>query len=82
MQDTKPAGGRGRTSRKPRLPRRAKTTAKAAIAAPAGGVSKARAAPKGPRATMQAPVGPATGDSKIVVSNLPEDVTETQIKVR
>lgn len=78
MSDTKPTGRRG-GKRPP--PRRAKSKAKTAIVAPAGGVQKARAAPK------TAPKGPTltaatSGESKIQVSNLPEDVTETQIKVR
>lgn len=80
MQDTKPAGGR-RPRAKGRLPpRRAATKAKAAIAAPSGGVQKnSRAAPKSTMATL---TGPSAGDSKIIVSNLPHDVTDTQIKVR
>lgn len=68
-------------------PRRARTQraagqrAKAAIAAPTGGVQKNTKGPK------NAPKGPAaasapSGDSKILVSNLPEDVSETLVKVR
>ena len=78
MKDTKPTGGRGRRN-VPR--RRAANKAKAAIKAPTGGVQKntritTKAAP------APAVVAPTFGDSKIIVSNLPEDVTETQIKVR
>lgn len=84
MQDTKPAGGRA--GRRERKPRNAKSKAKAAIAAPTGGVQKSRPAAR--TAARTAPTAPSTiaksafGESKIIVSNLPEDVTETQIKVR
>ena len=79
MQDTKPAGGRpGRRDRKPRI---AKNKAKAAIAAPTGGVQKRNTAPRAPAAAAPRAAA-ASGQSKIIVSNLPEDVTETQIKVR
>jgi len=65
----------------------AKTTAAAAIA-PAGGIKKNIKAPKattkkGAAAAggAAAPTGPvAAGPSKIIVSNLPMDVTESQIK--
>jgi len=82
MKDTKPAGG-ARRGRNPRIraPRHAATKAKAAIAAPTGGVRK-NVKPTAPKSTMQTLTGNLTGDSKIIVSNLPEDVTETQIKVR
>lgn len=81
MKDTKPSGGRrgGRFSR-PRSSRRAATKAKAAIAAPTGGVQKnTKAAPKSTATTLTAPT---SGESKIIVSGLPDDVTELQIKVR
>ena len=81
MKDTKPAGGRGRG--RPRPARKAKSNAKAAIATPAGGIKKNTATARAPRSTAAAAItANATGDSKIIVSNLPEDVTETQIKVR
>ena len=73
----KPAGGR----RRPRPVRTAKSKAKAAIRAPTGGIQKNKAATKAP-VVASALASKATGDSKIMVSNLPEDVTETQIKVR
>ncbi|KAK4544949.1 hypothetical protein LTR36_003854 [Oleoguttula mirabilis] len=60
-------------------PRRAATRAKTAIAAPAGGIQKNTRAPK-TAPTGPAGTGPASGDSKIIVSNLPQDVTETLIK--
>ena len=85
MKDSKPTGGRVRGSGRPRTTRRAATKAKAAIAAPTGGVQKnTKASTRPARATApaSAPTAPATGDSKIIVSNLPEDVTEVQIKVR
>jgi THO complex subunit 4 len=79
MKDTgKPASGR---HRRPRVPRTAKAKAKAAIRAPTGGVQKNKVETKTP-ATMTARTAKTTSDSKIIVSNLPEDVTETQIKVR
>ena len=89
MQDSKSSAPRGRgrgRDGKPRPARRSATKAKAAIAAPTGGVQKNTKATTKPnsRVPRNAPTAPATaaGDSKIIVSNLPEDVTETQIKVR
>lgn len=79
MKDTKPTGGR-RFRGKPRPTRRAATKAKAAIAAPTGGIQKSTRAPRTANAATL--TTPATGDSKIIVSNLPDDVTELQIKVR
>ena len=79
MKDTKPAGGRHGRQARPR--RRAAVKAKTAIAAPTGGVKKnIKAAPAKSNASVL--TASTTGDSKIIVSNLPEDVTETQIKVR
>lgn len=79
MHDGKPAGAARRGGRIGRRPARsAKSKAKAAIAAPAGGVQKKSARAPAPSALT----APSTGDSKIIVSNLPEDVTETLIKVR
>lgn len=74
----KPTTGR---YRRPRPTRTAKSKAKAAIKAPTGGVQKNKADTRAPVAAS-ALTSKATGDSKIIVSNLPEDVTETQIKVR
>lgn len=82
MQDSKPAGGRGRRAGRKPPARRAATKAKAAIAAPTGGVQKNRANAKTTTTAPTGPAIPASGESKIIVSNLPEDVTETQIKVR
>jgi THO complex subunit 4 len=82
MQDTKPAGGRGNRQRRPRPARNAKAKAKAAIAAPTGGVQKTKAASKAPAVAAPSLTKATPGESKIIVSNLPEDVTETQIKVR
>ncbi len=82
MKDTKPVGGgrRGRIG-KPRSTRRAAVKAKAAIAAPTGGVQKnTKTNVRSTASTLTAPSG--SGESKIIVSNLPDDVTETQIKVR
>ena len=73
----KPAAGR----RRPRPARSAKSKAKAAIRAPTGGIQKNKTETRAPVAAS-ALASKATGDSKIIVSNLPEDVTETQIKVR
>nr|POE72387.1 hypothetical protein CFP56_12260 [Quercus suber] len=61
--------------------RSAATRTKAAVAAPVGGVQKNTRAPKGaPKAP--AVTAPARGDSKIMVSNLPEDISEGTLKVR
>ncbi|KAF4307209.1 putative RNA recognition motif containing protein [Botryosphaeria dothidea] len=62
--------------------RRAATGKGAAAAAPVGGVKKNTKGPKA-AAKTNTPTGPAPkahGDSKILVSNLPHDVTEPQIK--
>ncbi len=81
MSDTKPAGGRGpRAGRRPI--RKAKTNAKAAITAPSGGVQKNKAATKAAPVVAASLTKGTAGESKIIVSNLPEDVTETLIKVR
>jgi len=70
---------RKKTSRPRRAPRRG-TGAKPAAAAPVGGVKKTtRPANKGEK-KAHVPTGPAKSESKIMVSNLPSDVTETQIK--
>ncbi|KAI7253940.1 hypothetical protein KC343_g6055 [Hortaea werneckii] len=78
MGDSKPVGGR-RARNAGR--RRGATAAKTTAAAPTGGVQKStkakKAAPAAP--AVQAP---KNGDSKIIVSNLPMDVTETLVKVR
>ncbi|KAI9841800.1 MAG: hypothetical protein M1837_000394 [Sclerophora amabilis] len=73
-----------RTARRPGRGRHAATAAKASVvraAAPVGGVKKStRNAKTNSRGSI--PTGPAagTGDSKIIVSNLPTDVNEGQIK--
>ncbi|KAL1642452.1 RNA-binding RNA annealing protein [Diplodia intermedia] len=62
--------------------RRAASGKGAAVTAPVGGVKKNTKAPKA-AAKANIPTGPASkahGDSKILVSNLPHDVTEPQIK--
>ncbi|KAK0277452.1 RNA-binding RNA annealing protein [Friedmanniomyces endolithicus] len=69
------SGGRGGSRRGP--PRRAAVKAKVAPAAPTSGVQKSTRPPR------NAPTAPAVvppGDSKIIVSNLPFDITETQLK--
>ena len=72
--------GAGRGGRRRGPPRRAATKAAVTKAAPTGGVQKNTRAPKG------APTAPAvsapSGDSKIIVGNLPEDINETLLKVR
>ena len=80
MKD-RPAGGRrgGRSG-----PRKAATKSKAATAAvvaPAGGIAKKTKGGKPPKGLAAAAL-PFTGESKISVSGLPEDVTEAMIKVR
>lgn len=87
MQDSGPAArggaGRGRGGR-PRTSRRAAQKAKAAIAAPTGGVQKhTKATNTGKAVTMAAPRRPAAGgECKVMITGLPEDVTEPQLKVR
>jgi THO complex subunit 4 len=70
--------GVGRRGRGRRAPQAGKT---AAVAAPVGGIKKNTRGPKGTGRAV--PTGPSSGaiDSKIVVSNLPRDVNEAQIKV-
>lgn len=81
MQDSG-STGRRRAGR-PRTNRRAAQKAKAAIAAPTGGVKKNTKAPAttGKAPAMAAPKRPA-GDSKIIINGLPEDVGEKDLKVR
>ncbi|KAK5165435.1 RNA-binding RNA annealing protein [Saxophila tyrrhenica] len=78
MQDTKPTGGRN--ARRGPKPRNAKSKAKAAIAAPTGGVQKSRPVAKGPAMVAVKTTRALDLESKVIVSNLPEDVTEGQIK--
>jgi THO complex subunit 4 len=61
--------------------RRSAARATAAIVAPAGGVKKATKPARnvGAKAASGHPA-PAKGDSKVIVSNLPKDVSEQQIK--
>ncbi|KAK5674645.1 RNA-binding RNA annealing protein [Elasticomyces elasticus] len=68
------SGGRG-NRRAP--PRRAAIKAKAPPAAPTGGVQKAA---RPPRNAPTAPAVPRGGESKIIVSNLPFDISEIQLK--
>lgn len=78
------SNGRRRNAR-PRTNRRAAQKAKAAIAAPTGGVQKnTKAAAKPVKAlVMAAPRRPTTtGDSKIIISNVSADVREKEMKVR
>ncbi|KAI1376053.1 RNA recognition domain-containing protein [Hypoxylon crocopeplum] len=67
------AGGRRQTQRR--------TAGRATTAAPVGGVQKTFRQPRG-AATKQTPAktAGAHGESKVVVSNLPRDVNEGQIK--
>ncbi|KAK3678113.1 RNA-binding RNA annealing protein [Recurvomyces mirabilis] len=66
-------GGRGRR----RAPQRAATRATSTTtAAPSGGIQKATKAIKAPTAPAVQP----RGDGKVMVSNLPQDITETQLK--
>lgn len=85
MKDSNTTRGprRGRNGRLPN--RRAATKSKAAttaVVAPAGGVQKKTKATKPAKAPAAAVVPQTGGDSKISVSNLPEDVNEHLIKVR
>ncbi|CRJ95654.1 hypothetical protein VD0002_g9003 [Verticillium dahliae] len=64
-----------------RSQRQATTTGRPTVAAPVGGVQKN---PRNARAPANKPTpakaAPHTGDSKIIVNNLPKDVNEQQIK--
>ncbi|KAI1422089.1 hypothetical protein F5Y12DRAFT_650787 [Xylaria sp. FL1777] len=66
-------GGRRRSQRRP--------AGRPVAAAPVGGVQKTSRQPRN-AATKQAPAktGSGNGESKVVVSNLPKDVNEAQIK--
>jgi THO complex subunit 4 len=59
-----------------------RSTGRPAVPAPVGGVQKTARQPRN-AATKQAPTKAAggNGESKVVVSNLPKDVNESQIKV-
>jgi len=78
MTENKGARSGARGAKRPQ--RRAATKAKAVIA-PTGGVQKNIRGPKG-TTTAPAVALPTSGDSKVIVSNLPLDVTETLLKVR
>lgn len=72
---TERAGRRGRGGRRSNAGRRSTG------AAPVGGVSKPTKQTKQPVKTAPAvPTGPAGGDHKIMISNLPQDVDENQLK--
>jgi THO complex subunit 4 len=77
MAESKSSGAgrrRGRGPRKAAVKSKAATTA---VIAPSGGVQKQTRGGRGAK-----PVAlPQTGESKISVSNLPEDVNEQLIKV-
>ena len=79
-----PSTGNRRASRP--SARRAAQKAKAAIAAPTGGVQKSA---RGPRSTTKVPTmaaprapAPTRGSHKVLVTMLPPDVDATQLKVR
>ncbi|KAK4142969.1 uncharacterized protein C8A04DRAFT_29369 [Dichotomopilus funicola] len=67
--------GRRRSTR-----RTAGSTTRAAPTAPAGGVQKSTKATRGANKPTPAKGAGQTGESKIMVSNLPRDVSEAQIK--
>lgn len=71
------AGGPGRRSQ------RRSTGGRPAAAAPVGGVQKTSRPARGAAANKPNAAKPAqgSGDSKVIVSNLPKDVNEQQIKV-
>lgn len=84
MQDSGNTGKR-RAGRPRAGNRRAAQKAKAAIAAPTGGVQKntktiAKTSKAPAMAAQKKPAG--SGDSKIIISGLPEDVIEKDLKVR
>ncbi|KAK0389927.1 hypothetical protein NLU13_3500 [Sarocladium strictum] len=68
-------------SRKSAGRRRNAPRASRPAAAPVGGITKSTKPARGAgKATPAAKAGPVSGDSKIIVSGLPKDVTESQIK--
>ena len=84
MKDRKPAAG-GRRGKGRLPPRKAASKSKAATAAvmaPSGGIQKNKASKNTKGKVPAAVVSHSTGDSKISVSGLPEDVNEGMIKVR
>jgi THO complex subunit 4 len=64
-----------------RSTRRTAGTTRPAPAAPAGGIQKSTKPARGANKPTPARGGGVTGESKIMVSNLPKDVSEAQIKV-
>lgn len=83
MSDRKTTNPR-RGGKAARPARGAASKAKAADAAPVGGIQKStrplRGAPRAPALAQAAQS--ARGESKIIVSNLPNDVSEKSLKVR
>ncbi|KAF2637940.1 RNA-binding domain-containing protein [Massarina eburnea CBS 473.64] len=70
-----------RAGRRGRGAGRRNTTGRRSTGAPVGGVSKPTRQTKQPvKAAPAIPTGPAGGDHKIMISNLPQDVEETQLK--
>lgn len=63
-----------------RSTRRTAGTTRPAPAAPAGGIQKSTKPARGANKPTPARGGGVTGESKIMVSNLPKDVSEAQIK--
>ncbi|KAL9125052.1 MAG: hypothetical protein Q9217_005691 [Psora testacea] len=66
----------GRRGRGRRVPNATRVT----TAAPAGGIQKSTRAKTAGKAAVTNGAVPAVGDNKIIVSNLPSDVNEAQIK--
>jgi THO complex subunit 4 len=71
-----------RSTRARRPVQRRSTSGRPTSSAPIGGIQKSTKAPRGAaNKPALAKAAAAHGDSKVIVSNLPKDVTEKQIKV-
>jgi len=70
-----------KTSRRGRAGRRSGAGRPAAAPAPVGGVSKSTKQGKQTKAAPTAPAASLGGETKIMVSNLPRDIDQTQLQV-
>ncbi|KAL1839608.1 hypothetical protein VTJ49DRAFT_1311 [Mycothermus thermophilus] len=70
-----------KTQGRRRSTRRSSGAARPANTAPAGGIQKSTKPARGATKPTPAKNAGLTGESKIMVSNLPKDVSEAQIKV-
>lgn len=82
MGERKPTGGPKRGGRVRQARRAPGPAAKATTTTPVGGIRKNARTGKVTTVTGVPIAVPTQGDSKIIISNLPLDVTETMLKVR